>query len=121
MLRLYRDLIALRKAHPALSNGRKDLLRISSSEAPRWLVLERRDEGGDGVTIVVNFDDAPQRIPFGASAGSWNLALGTHEVRYGGTPASGPPPVGLKVLGDHSEWVTCPGPGALVYVKSAET
>jgi maltooligosyltrehalose trehalohydrolase len=119
MLRLYRDLIALRKSHPALSNGRKDLLQVSSSEAPRWLVVARGDEGGDAVTILVNFEDSPQRIPFCGRAGAWDLALGTHEPKYGAEPASRQPPAGLKILGDATEWVECPGHGALVYMKSA--
>jgi len=63
------------------------------------------------VAILVNFDDSPQNI---RSAGASHLgsALGTHEVRYGGTSASGRL-YGVKVLGDATQWVACPGPGAL--------
>jgi len=52
MLSLYRDLIALRRAHPALSNGRKIFCGLIERSA-RWLVVERRDEGADAVAILV--------------------------------------------------------------------
>jgi maltooligosyltrehalose trehalohydrolase len=119
MLRLYRDLMALRRAHPALSNGRKDLVVVKWSEAPRWIMVERGDEHGDGVVVLVNFDDETEGVPFSRDAGSWELALGTHEVRYGGSPASVEPPARLEVVGDTMVWISCPKESALVYVKNA--
>jgi maltooligosyltrehalose trehalohydrolase len=118
-LRLYRDLMALRRAHPALSNGRKDLVVVKWSEAPRWITVERGDEHGDGVVVLVNFDDEIEGVPFSRDAGSWELALGTHEVRYGGSPASVEPPARLEVVADTMVWISLPKESALVYVKNA--
>ena len=119
-LRLYRDLMALRRAHPALSNGRKDLVVAQSSEAPRWIRVERRDERGDAVVILVNFDEETEGFPFGREAGSWELALGTHEARYGGSPSGVEPPARLEVVGDTMVWIACPKECALIYVKNAK-
>jgi maltooligosyltrehalose trehalohydrolase len=43
LLRLYRDLIALRKNLPCLASCRKDLTRITFSQESKWMVLERSD------------------------------------------------------------------------------
>jgi maltooligosyltrehalose trehalohydrolase len=118
MLRLYRDLAALRRTHPALSNGRRDRLVVRFSDSPRWMTLERSDEGGDGVVTLVNFDDSVTPVPFGPSEGTWELALGTHEVGYGGATAGAEPPSRLEVVGETSVWVPCPPGAALIYVKS---
>jgi maltooligosyltrehalose trehalohydrolase len=117
MLALHRDLIALRKHHPALSNGRKDLAVVASSETPRFITVERRGEHGDGVMLLVNLEDETQRIPFGGSAGTWDLALATDDVRFGGTGPA--PPSQLRVSAPAGVSVPCPGPGALIYAKSA--
>jgi maltooligosyltrehalose trehalohydrolase len=118
ILRLYRDLAALRRTHPALSNGRRDLLVARFSESPRWITLERGDDGGDAVVTLVNFDDSVTSIPFGPKEGTWELAVGTHEVGYGGPTAGAEPPSRLEVVGETSVWVACPAGAALIYVKS---
>jgi maltooligosyltrehalose trehalohydrolase len=51
----YRGLLAMRRRHAALHNGRKDLTRVSFDEAARTLTLERSDPSGDRVTLVVDF------------------------------------------------------------------
>ena len=43
ILRLYRDLISLRKQHPSLANCRKDLTEIQFDEQAKWLVMKRTD------------------------------------------------------------------------------
>ncbi len=118
MLQLYRDLSALRKAHPALSNGRRDLVSVRWSEAPRWVAVERRDEGGDAVAVLVNFDQNPSKMPLAGPRGTFELALGTHEVRYGGSPTSAEPPARLEVVEEASAWIECPAQTALVYVRA---
>jgi hypothetical protein len=119
VLRLHRDLAALRKAHPALSNGRRDLLSVRWSEGPRWIAVERHDEMSDAVFVLVNFERTPAQMPLGP-AGSFELALGTHEVRYGGAPTGAEPPSRLEVVEEASAWIECPGETALVYVRAPE-
>jgi maltooligosyltrehalose trehalohydrolase len=117
-LLFYRDLIALRRQHPALSNGRKDLTVVRSSETPRWITVERSDELGDRVMFLLNYEDRRELLPFEAQEGHWRLALDTHDGRYGG-PRAGDRAVGALEVGRASTLsVECPGPGALIYVRS---
>ena len=57
MLALHRDLLALRRAHPALSRG--DYGRVEAHDGV--LVIERR-EGDDRVTIALNLSDGERRV-----------------------------------------------------------
>ena len=86
MLRLYRDLIALRKQHLSLANCRKDLTKVQFDEPAKWLVMKRSDPSGSGALLVFNFSSEAQSIPVGASAHSWRLALWTGDAIYGGSP-----------------------------------
>ena len=56
ILRLYRDLISLRKQHPSLANCRKDLTEIQFDEQAKWLVMKRvgplRQRGPAGVQFL---------------------------------------------------------------------
>ena len=54
--RFYRQMIALRKAHPALTRGRVEWLR--NSDESRVLTFARRDETED-VVVAVNFSSRP--------------------------------------------------------------
>jgi hypothetical protein len=91
------------------------------SEAPRWITIERSDDGGDAVVTLLNFDESAAPVPFGPSEETWELALGTHEGRYGGAMAGAGPPSRLEVVGETSEWVACPAQSALIYVKASRT
>src|ERR1051325_10995893 len=46
MLAFYRDLLALRRTTPALSNCDKTRTRVRFEEERRWLAVERGDETG---------------------------------------------------------------------------
>jgi len=92
ILRLYRDLISLRKQHPSLGNGRKDLTEIQFNEQAKWLVMKRSDPAGTRALLVCNFSSAEQSIPVAADAGSWRMALRTGDGAYGA--GSGSPSVG---------------------------
>jgi maltooligosyltrehalose trehalohydrolase len=84
ILQLYRDLIALRKARPALSNGRKDWTRVCVSAKEEWLLLERNDPGGEGALCVVNLRSRAQSIPLPGSDRDWSLEIDTTAPAYGG-------------------------------------
>ncbi len=61
ILRLYRDLIALRKRHPSLGNCRKDLTEIRTDEQGKHLVMKRSDPEGESSILVLNFSaEAPE-------------------------------------------------------------
>ena len=91
ILRLYCDLISLRKRHPSLGNGRKDLTEIQFDEQAKWLVMKRSDPAGSRALLVCNFSSEAQSIPVAADAHSWRMALRTGDAVYGG--GSGPRPV----------------------------
>jgi maltooligosyltrehalose trehalohydrolase len=75
MLAFYRTLIALRRRLAPLRNGRKDLARVASDEAGRWLTILRGDPGGAATFTCANLGEAPARIPL--PEGAWKLALAT--------------------------------------------
>ncbi|HEX8556780.1 MAG TPA: malto-oligosyltrehalose trehalohydrolase [Pyrinomonadaceae bacterium] len=95
MLAYYRDLLALRREHPALSNCDKTRTRARFDEGRRWLSVERGDESGGRALLLCNLSDEAQAVP--AAAGAWRLALWTGDARYGGDAgAAGSPPARLE-------------------------
>jgi maltooligosyltrehalose trehalohydrolase len=78
MLAFYRALIAARRRLPPLRNGRKDLSRVESDEAGRWMTILRGDAGGGATLTCANLGDAPARIRF--PEGRWRLALATDSA-----------------------------------------
>jgi maltooligosyltrehalose trehalohydrolase len=88
MLRLYRDLIALRRETPALCNARRDLTTVAFSEEHRWLTVARSDPGGSRATLIVNLSPRPQPIPVPGSLPPF--ALFTEDARYGGPAVDAP-------------------------------
>ena len=55
MLRLYRDLISLRKQHASLGNCRKDLTEIQIDENAKTLAMKRTDPSGNNTLLFFNF------------------------------------------------------------------
>jgi maltooligosyltrehalose trehalohydrolase len=82
ILRLYRDLIALRKQHPSLGNCRKDLTEIQFDEEAKYLVMKRSDPEGESSILVLNFSAEAQSIPVGNDSRHWRLALSTGAETY---------------------------------------
>ena len=91
ILRLYRDLISLRRRHLSLANCRKELTEVQFNEQRKWLLMKRSDPSGSGALLVFNFSSEAQSIPVLDSDHSWRLALWTGDAIYGG--GSGPRPV----------------------------
>jgi maltooligosyltrehalose trehalohydrolase len=83
ILLLYRDLIALRKARPALHDGRKDWTRVRVSAQDEWLALERGDPNGHRALCVVNLLAVAQCVPVPSSEPGWRLELDTTDPKYG--------------------------------------
>lgn len=61
MLSLYRDLLRLRREHPALHRGRLDLVPGAPAGTLAWL----RSDGDDRVLVAANFGDATAAVPLG--------------------------------------------------------
>ncbi|HEY2735936.1 MAG TPA: DUF3459 domain-containing protein, partial [Polyangiales bacterium] len=89
MLRLYRDLLALRAANACLGNCDKRLTRATWNEDEHWLVSERADERGEIALCVFNFGDHARRVTVPNVRGRFRLALSTSDARYGGIGAAG--------------------------------
>ncbi|MDQ3645737.1 MAG: malto-oligosyltrehalose trehalohydrolase [Actinomycetota bacterium] len=61
LLQWHKELIRFRRAEPALSDGRRDLVRTRLDENALWLVVER-----DPVTVVCNLSAAEVTVPLSA-------------------------------------------------------
>lgn len=59
----YKKLIAMRKSHRCLFNGRSDLMNVQYDLEKKWLSIERRDEKGGAFLMIGNFTAEPQTIP----------------------------------------------------------
>jgi maltooligosyltrehalose trehalohydrolase len=91
MLRLYRDLISMRKQHAALGNCRKDLTEIKVDERAKTFVMKRTDPSGRGALLIFNFSADVQSVSIAGDSQAWRLLLWTGGQVYGGSP--GPRPV----------------------------
>jgi maltooligosyltrehalose trehalohydrolase len=85
MLCWYRQLIALRRAHPELTDPRLDRLRAEFSEGERWLVLRR-----GRLRIAASLGPCPRRLPL-AGRGAAILAASCPGVALDGESVAMPP------------------------------
>ena len=91
VLRLYRDLLALRRRHACLSNCRKDMTSVTFSEEAKWLVMHRTDPSGSSAKLVCNFSAHANSVPIECGGHRWKLALWTGDSGYEASPSSPPP------------------------------
>jgi maltooligosyltrehalose trehalohydrolase len=84
MLAWYRELIALRRARPELTDPRLDRVRAEHNEQDRWLVVRR-----GRLRIAANLGPSPQRLPLGAP-GTGVLAASAPGVTLDGDTAAMP-------------------------------
>ena len=80
MLRLHRDLLALRRALPALSRGRYERIEAHGD----LLAIERRCDD-ECVLVMLNLSDREQAMPFKVD-GEWLLATAPRDDRHAGSP-----------------------------------
>jgi maltooligosyltrehalose trehalohydrolase len=92
LLAWYRELIALRRARPELSDPRLTQIEVSFDEQARWLVAQR-----GGLLIVASLGGAPLRVPLPGRPASV-LAASRPGVTLAGTAVS-MPPESFAVLG----------------------
>ncbi len=76
------DLLALRRAQPALSSGRRDLCEVLAVDDERFAAVRRHPAGAD-VAVLANLsgDGWTLALP---DPGPWEVAMSTDETRYGG-------------------------------------
>jgi 1,4-alpha-glucan branching enzyme len=115
ILRLYRDLISMRKQHPSLANCRKDLTEVQFDEQAKWLLMKRSDPSGSGALLVLNFSSEGQSIPVVADPRPRRLVLWTGDVAYGGSSRD-PRPVETLAPGSQSR-LSLAGFEAVIFVN----
>jgi maltooligosyltrehalose trehalohydrolase len=76
LLQWYQQLIALRRAEPALTEQQLGRARFQYDEASGWFIVWRGQEDGESIAVAVNLTDRPQDVPV------WgDLLLSSAEVR----------------------------------------
>ena len=111
-MRLYRDLIALRKRHPSLNNCRKDLTEIRFDEQAKVLVMKRTDPDGERSLLVLNFSAQFQSIPVGVDVREWRQVLSTAADKYSVTPKPS-----IETAASSSTDVQLAGFEAAIYIR----
>ncbi len=87
LLAYYRELIALRKSHPALHNGSRKNLEVAALEDQNCLVLKRW-EGEETLICVMNFSESPQTVPLEQETGTLRLLINSADDRWNGPGAT---------------------------------
>jgi maltooligosyltrehalose trehalohydrolase len=85
ILAWYRELIALRRARPELTDPRLDRVRADHDDADRWLVVHR-----GRLRIAANLSRSPRRLPLGAPA-TGILAASSLGIKLDGDAVAMPP------------------------------
>lgn len=116
---LHRDLLALRREHACLSNGRQDLTLAHTDAAERCLIVERHDPSGDYSVALFNFSDTKLRIRLPRSTGRLRLAIHSNEPRYGGSADAEQPIAVLSPDETDTLSVVCPPSSAQLYLRGA--
>jgi maltooligosyltrehalose trehalohydrolase len=76
MFAWHQKLIRLRRAEPALNDGKMEAVKIHFDEAARWLVMERGDIG-----VACNFANQQRQIPLPTKK-FHNLLASTPDVKF---------------------------------------
>jgi maltooligosyltrehalose trehalohydrolase len=88
----YRELILLRRQHPALAQLSKDNLAAASFEPDKILLL-RRGAGSEQVCVLFNFSPAAVTRDLPLPRGSWRKLLDSGEPRWYGAGSTVPPTI----------------------------
>ncbi|HKY33041.1 MAG TPA: malto-oligosyltrehalose trehalohydrolase [Candidatus Polarisedimenticolia bacterium] len=94
MLAFYRQALALRRGHPALSAPTREGM-LTGRGAEGRLLWVRRGAGGEEALIVMNFDPRPAALDPPAPARGWRLLLDSSDGRWGGPGAAAPQRIGM--------------------------
>ena len=119
ILRLYRDLLALRRQHACLSNCRKDMASMNLNEEAKWLVMHRTDPSGSSAILGCNFSAHANSVPIECRGQRWKLALWTGDSGYAASLSS-PPPRDLAADAGGKVFVTLAQFSAALYLRCQE-
>lgn len=81
MFYFYQKLIQLRKQYSALSNCRKDLVKVDFSDSESFLLLFRGDPSGLNALILANFSDTDLSKEIHFFKGTWVLVHASSVTR----------------------------------------
>ena len=84
-LALYRDLLRLRREHPALRRRDREALHIDQLGEGAFVVRRDGDQSQDTLLIVVNLGERAGLSLAVQNTGSYGVLLDTNDARYGGT------------------------------------
>lgn len=90
LLRLYHDLIALRKQHAALHNGSKEWLTVTIV-APTLLQLQRWQPGTEEILLFASVSPQEVSVTLSLPAGVWEKRIDAEDLSYGGSGRSSLP------------------------------
>jgi maltooligosyltrehalose trehalohydrolase len=93
LLDFHRALIALRRAHPGLTDPRLDQVAVAYDEDARWVVIRR-----GAYAVAVNLAGAVQRVPLPGTAGETLLASADGVRADGGAVELPPESVAVVTL-----------------------
>ncbi|MHA4739667.1 malto-oligosyltrehalose trehalohydrolase [Dyadobacter sp. MSC1_007] len=116
MLRWHKTLIALRKAHPALGNFRKNDVRVNL--AGNAFVLHRRSEDqAHEMACCFNLSDSPATIYLPESKPHWKKVLDSQDQEWhpDGSSVTDALPQNARA----SEMITLEGTGVVVFVSNS--
>jgi maltooligosyltrehalose trehalohydrolase len=88
LLEFHRELLALRRAHPALARLSKDDMAVSADEEARVLVVRRRS-GTNEVLAVFHFGDGA-RVAVAGLQGRWEKLMDSADQRWAGPGSQTP-------------------------------
>ena len=121
-LRLYRDLLALRRREPLLRPGAA-AVAVAHDGGAGWIVAgysgtdsnAGAPANGAPLAVVLNFAGEPREVPLalpGVAPGRWQCILSTDAGRYGG---AGGVPAAVDVLADGAAAVRVPAYAAALF------
>lgn len=112
---LHRELLRLRRAHPALAGLDMAAMELTASHGDRVLFLRRRHPKEE-VCVVISFGVDPATLLLPVPAGEWTLALNTADRRWAGTADSLP-----RNVSSHGEVeLDIPPMSCCVYIQEPE-
>ena len=109
----YRELIRLRKGHPALSRLSKEGMEVSVHGKEKVLLV-RRWKGPAQAAAACHFGDSPVSLQARLPSGTWEKLLDSSENRWGGTGSAVPEKLDLR-----EEFSLTLNPGAFVLLSKA--
>jgi maltooligosyltrehalose trehalohydrolase len=94
MLEWYKNLIALRKAHPSLHNPAKEAIAVNVVSG-KVIAMQRWQENSEYLICLLNCSDEVVTVPFSDYNGTWHKILDASDKFWGGNGNLLPPIVNV--------------------------